>query len=187
VGRLQVTHSKVKNDFAYIAPISIKTALNTSILIFKKTKNLRGIKMVIGGLLAIFIAIWIFRTAIQEKTGNALLWVAGSFVTFLAIQVTMIYFNIMIIEIFDGGVSTTYDNAGGLNARDNSDTAGLQSGTGGTLIGIIFEILPFIVPFFIVAVLRQVVMLKQAFNPKELLSGTKLALMSIKNSFKTAD
>lgn len=143
--------------------------------------------MVIGGLLAIFIAIWIFRTAVQEKTGNTLLWVAGSFVTFLAIQVTMIYFNVMIIEIFDGDVSSTYDSAGGLNARDNSDTAGLQTGTGGTLIGILFELLPFLVPFFIVAVLRQLVMLKQAFNLKELLSGTKSALMGIKDSFKTSD
>jgi len=143
--------------------------------------------MVLGGLIAIFIAIWVFRTAVQEKTGNTLLWVGASFVIFLAAQVSMIYFNIMIIEIFDGDVSSTYDTAGGLNARDNSDTAGLQSGTGGTFIGILFEILPFLVPFFLVAVLRQVVMLKQAFNAKELLSGAKEALMSIKGSFKTTD
>ncbi|MDC9729375.1 MAG: hypothetical protein PSN04_08630 [Methyloprofundus sp.] len=143
--------------------------------------------MVLGGLIAIFIAIWIFRTAVQEKTGNALLWVAGSFVLFLGLQVTMIYFNVMIIEMFDGDVSSTYDNAGGLNARDNSDTAGLQSGTGGTFIGILFELMPFIVPFFVVAVARQMLMLKQGFNPKELLSGTKSALMSIKSSFKTSD
>jgi hypothetical protein len=141
--------------------------------------------MVFGGLLAIFIAIWIFRTAVQEKTGNTLFWVASSFIIFLGIQVAMIYFNAMIIEIFDGDVSTTYDNAGGLNARDNSDTAGLQSGTGGTLIGLTFELLPFIIPFFIVAVLRQVIMLKQTFNPKQLLAGTKSVLISIKDSFKT--
>ncbi len=143
--------------------------------------------MVFGGLIAIFIAIWIFRTAVQEKTGNTLFWVAGSFVIFLALQVTMIYFNAMIIEMFDGDVSYAYDNAGGLNARDNSDTAGLQSGTGGTLIGILFELLPYLVPVFVITVLRQVVMLKQAFNPKELFKGTKSALLSIKDSFKTSD
>ena len=143
--------------------------------------------MVFGGLIAIFIAIWIFRTAIQEKTGNTLFWVAGSFVIFLAMQVTMIYFNVMIIEFFDRDISSTYDNAGGLNARDNSDTAGLQTGTGGTLIGIIFELLPYLVPFFIIAVLRQMLMLKQPFKPKELLNGTKAALLGIRDSFKTSD
>jgi len=143
--------------------------------------------MVIGGLLAIFIAIWVFRTAVQEKTGNTLLWVAGSFITFLGTQVAMIYFNVMIIEFFDGDVSATYDSAGGLNARDNSDTAGLQSGTGGTFIGILFELLPYIVPFVVVAVIRQVLMLKQAFNIKTLFNGTKAVLLGIKDSFKTAD
>jgi hypothetical protein len=142
--------------------------------------------MVIGGLLAILIAIWVYRTALEAKTGNALFWVAGSFIVFLGIQITMIYFNVMIIETFDQDTSSSYDNAGGLNARDNADSAGLQSGPGGTLIGILFEFLPFIVPFFVVAILRQVVMLKQSFAFGTLFGGFKETLVSIKNSFKTS-
>jgi len=143
--------------------------------------------MVFGGLIAIFIAIWVFKTAVQEKTGNTFLWVVASFVVFLAAQVSMIYFNSMIIEMFDGDISATYDSAGGLNARDNSDTAGLQTGTGGTLIGILFELIPYLVPFFLIAVIRQMVMLRQPFKAKELLNGSAAILVGIKNSFKTSD
>lgn len=141
--------------------------------------------MVFGGLIAILIAIWIYRTAVDAKTGNALYWVAGSFFLFLGVQLAMIYFNAFIIESFDGDVSEEYDTAGGLNARDNSDTAGLQSGSGGTFIGIIFELLPYVVPFFAVAVVRQLVMLKQSFSFMGLFDGLKDMFISIKNSFKT--
>ncbi|MCK5829455.1 MAG: hypothetical protein KAH20_04060 [Methylococcales bacterium] len=142
--------------------------------------------MVIGGLLAILIAIWVYRTALEAKTGNALFWVAGSFILFLGVQVAMIYFNILIIETFDQDSYAEYDSAGGLNARDNSDTAGIQSGPGGTFIGIIFEILPFVVPFFVVAIVRQMIMLKQAFAFKGLFDGLKETLVSIKDSFSTS-
>ena len=142
--------------------------------------------MVIGGLIAILIAIWIYRTAIQAKTGNALFWVLGGFVLFMSLQIMMIYLNVMVIETFDRDISADYDNAGGLNARDNSDSGGLHTGTGGTLIGILFEILPFIVPFFAVAVARQMFMLKQAFNFMGLFDGIKEVFISIKNSFKTS-
>jgi hypothetical protein len=139
--------------------------------------------MVFGGLISILIAIWIYKTALQNKTGNAVLWVAASVVIFLVLQVLMIYFNAMIIDSFDTDVSAEYDKAGGLNARDNSDTAGLQSGSGGTFIGIIFEFLPWVVPFFVVALLRQMVMLKQSFSFKGLFDGIPEMFISIKNSF----
>jgi len=142
--------------------------------------------MIIGGLIAILIAVWVYRTAVEAETGHALYWVAGSFVLFLGVQVAMIYFNVMIIETFDQDSTAEYDSAGGLNARDNSDTAGIQSGPGGTFIGILFEFLPFIVPFFVVAIIRQMLMLKQAFSFKGLFDGLKETLVSIKDSFSTS-
>jgi hypothetical protein len=93
----------------------------------------------------------------------------------------------MIIEFFDGDVSTEYDNAGGLNSRDNSDRAGLQTGTGGTFIGIIFEIIPWITPFFVIATARLIFMLKQPFSFKGLFSGIKETFIAIGDSFKTSD
>ncbi len=142
--------------------------------------------MTFGGIIAIFIAIWIYRTAIENKTGNALYWVAGSFVLFLVVQFLMINLNGIIIETFDTDIGSEYDDAGGLNARDNSDSAGLQSGTAGSLIGITFELLTWIAPFFVVAIIRQLYMLKQSFSFLGLFSGLKEMFVSIKNSFKTS-
>ena len=142
--------------------------------------------MVFGGLVDILVAIWVYRTAVEQKTGNALYWAAGSFIVSLAVQLLMIYFNGFVIESFDTDINSEYDSAGGLNARDNSDTAGLQTGSGGTLIGIIFEILPLVAPVIAVAVLRQLVMLKQSFSFLTLFSGVKEMFVSIKNSFKTS-
>lgn len=143
--------------------------------------------MVFGGIISILIAIWIYRTAIQEKTGYALYWVAASVIIFLVVQAVMIYINAAIIETFAGDVNSTYDSAGGLNARDNSDTAGLQTGAGGTFIGILFEILPFIVPFFVIAVLRVKFMLKTNLTVANLFSGLKEMFVSIKQSFKAPE
>jgi len=142
--------------------------------------------MTIGGIIAIFIAIWIYRTAQENKTGNGLYWVVGSFVVFLIIQFIMIKFNMVIIETFDTDINSDYDTAGGLNNRDNADSAGLQSGAGGTAIGIIFELLPWVVPFFVIAIIRQMFMLKQSFSFMGLFDGLKPMFASIKNSFKTS-
>lgn len=142
--------------------------------------------MTFGGIIAIFIAIWIYRTAIEHKTGNALYWVAGSFILFLFVQFLMINFNGLIIESFDSDINSEYDNAGGLKARENSDSAGLQSGTGGSLIGITFELLTWVVPFFVIAIVRQLYMLKQSFSFMGLFGGLKDMFISIKNSFKTS-
>lgn len=143
--------------------------------------------MIFGGLIAILTAIWIYRTAIEGKTGNIFFWVAGSFVVYLTLQVLMIYLNMTIVEIFDGDVSTEYDNAGGLNARDNSDTAGLQSGPGGTIIGIIFELLPFVVPFLAIALIRLKLMLKQPLSVSGLFGGLKEMFIAIGKNFKMAE
>jgi len=143
--------------------------------------------MVFGGIISILIAIWIYRTGIEAKTGNVFYWVAGSAIVFLVAQVAVIYLNAAIIEIFSVDVSKSYDSAGGLNARDNSDTAGLQAGTGGTFIGIIFELLPFFVPFFIIAILRVKFMLKTSITIPNLFSGIKETFLSIGKSFKTPE
>lgn len=142
--------------------------------------------MTFGGIIAILVAIWVYRTALEHKTGNVFYWVAGSFVVFLLAQFLAIQFNGMIIEMFDTDTTAEYDTAGGLKARDNSDTAGLQSGTGGSLIGVIFELLTWILPFFVVAILRQLIMLKQSFSLMGLFDGLKEMFISIKNSFKTS-
>ena len=141
--------------------------------------------MVYSGIIAILIAIWIYRTAIDAKISNKFFWIAGSVIAFMVMKVIMIYFNAAIIEIFDTDIGDVYDNAGGLNSRDNSDTAGLQTGPGGTLIGILFELSPAIFPFLGIAVLRLLVMLRQPFGFMALFGGIKEMFIAIGDSFKT--
>jgi hypothetical protein len=141
--------------------------------------------MVFGGIISILIAVWIYRTAIQLKISNIWYWVAGSAVIFLAVQMGMIFVNAAIIEIFAVDTTSTYDEAGGLNARDNSDAAGLQTGTLGTIVGIIFELLPFVVPFFVIAFLRLKFMTKESLSAANLFSGIKEMFISIGQSFKS--
>ncbi|KAF3978020.1 MAG: hypothetical protein HFP77_04065 [Methylococcales symbiont of Iophon sp. n. MRB-2018] len=168
--------------------------------------------MIFGGLIAILTAIWIYRTAREEKIGNSFYWVTGSFVVYLTVQILMINFNSMIVETFDTDVSIECDAVDGLNARDNSDTsgiqlrqrecvdawkdnneddnsdtAGIQSGTGGTFIGIIFELLPLVVPFFAVAFIRLRLMLKQPLSMATLFSGIKEMFIAIGQSFKSVE
>lgn len=140
--------------------------------------------MVYGGIISILIAIWIYRTAIQLKMANVWYWVAASAAIFLTVQLGMIFVNATIIEIFAVDTTSTYDDAGGLNARDNADAAGLQTGAVGTVIGIIFELLPFIVPFLIIAYLRLKFMTKESFSAANLFSGIKEMFISIGQSFK---
>ena len=143
--------------------------------------------MVYSGIIAILIAIWIYRTAIDAKISNKFYWVVGSVIVFMTLKVIMIYFNATIIEVFDTDIGDVYDNAGGLNSRDNSDAAGLQTGPGGTLIGILFELSPAIFPFLGIAVLRLLVMLKQPFGFMALFGGIKEMFTAIGDSFKTGE
>ena len=48
-----------------------------------------------GGVLAILIAIWVFRTTTQAKTGNVLLWTAGAAVLFFFVKI--LFYNIKIV------------------------------------------------------------------------------------------
>ncbi len=143
--------------------------------------------MTFGGIVAILIAIWIYRTALEAKTGNAIYWVIASFVTYLVLQILMIKFNATIIDIFDGTASFEYDTTGALNSPDNSNTAGIQSGTGGTFMGIIFELIAWVLPFLAIAVIRLKLMLKQPFSVGGLFGGITEMFTAIGNSFITKE
>lgn len=141
--------------------------------------------MTFGGIIAIFTAIWIYRTALEKKTGNAFYWVAGSFVVYLILQVLMIYFNGMLIDFFEGDVIVEYDPAVGTNVRHSTDNSGLQSGTIGSFIGVILELIVWLVPFLAIAVIRLKLMLKQPFSFGALFGGIKEMFTAIGKSFSS--
>lgn len=138
----------------------------------------------IGGVLIILVAIWIFGTATQAKTGKVIYWTAGAAILFLVVQYLFIQLNIVIIDGYGSDVGADYDRD--LTDIGNRVTSGggIQEGFFGTILGVLFEILPPFMGWLSVAFVRTKYMLKQDLNLKNLVSGISDMFVSIKNSFK---
>ena len=138
----------------------------------------------IGGILIILVAIWVFGTATKAKTGNVIYWTAGAATLFLVMQYLFIQLNIIIIDGYGSNVGGEYDrDLTDIGARVTS-SGGLQEGFFGTILGVLFEIMPPFMGWLSVAFVRTKFMLKQDLNLKNLVSGILDMFVSIKNSFK---
>ena len=137
-----------------------------------------------GGVLAVLIAIWIFKTAAKAKTGNILLWTAGAAILFFVVQILFYNINIFIIDGLGSDVGGEYDRDL-TDIGDRKDGGGIQDGFFGSVLGIIFELLPLFMAWATVAFIRTKYMLKEDLNVKNLTSGITDMFISIKNSFKT--
>lgn len=135
----------------------------------------------IGGVVMILTAIWVYQSLIRAKVGNTLLWVAGCAAVFLAIQVLFYNLNIMIVDGMEGA------DVGGEYDRDYTSVGDkkTQEGKGGFIMPVIFELLPPTAGVLAVAFIRTRFILKEALTPANLFSGIKEMFVSIKNSFKT--
>ncbi len=137
-----------------------------------------------GGVLAILIAIWVFRTAQKAKTGNTILWTAGAALLFFVVQILFYNLNILIIDGFSADVGGDYDrDLTDIGARKNS--GGIQEGFFGSVFGVLFELLPLFMAWLSVAFIRTKYMLKEGLNVQNLTSGITDVFIGIKNSFKT--
>ena len=137
-----------------------------------------------GGVLTILIAIWVYRTAIQSKTSNALFWTAGAAVLFIVVQVLFYNVNIFIIDGLSADVGGEYDRDLA-DVGDRKDGGGLQDGFFGSVLGILFELFPLLMGWFSVAFVRTKYILEQDINITNLTSGISDVFIGIKNSFKT--
>ncbi|NOR80685.1 MAG: hypothetical protein GQ529_07620 [Methyloprofundus sp.] len=137
-----------------------------------------------GGVLTILVAIWVYRTAVQAKTGKILLWTAGAAILFITVQVLFYNVNIFIIDGLGSDVGGEYDRDL-TDVGDRKDGGGIQDGFFGSVLGIIFEILPLFMAWLAVAFVRTKYMLKEELNVKNLVSGITDVFTGIKNSFKT--
>lgn len=136
----------------------------------------------IGGVIMILTAIWVYQTLIKAKKGNVLLWVAGCAIVFLVIQILFYNVNIMIIDGLDG------KDVGGEYDRDLASVGDrkTQEGAGGWFMPVFFELLPPFAGVMAVALIRTQFILKEALTPANLFSGIKELFSSIVNSFKTS-
>lgn len=140
-----------------------------------------------GGILTILIAIWIYRTVVHAKIGNMLTWTAGAVVLFIFVQLLFYNINIFIIDVFSNDVGGEYDrDLTDIGARVTSSGGSIQEGFFGSIIGILFEIMPLFMGWLSVACIRTKYMLKQELKISNLVSGITDVFVAIKNSFKTA-
>ncbi len=137
----------------------------------------------IGGIFMIFVAIWIYQSAIRAKVNNMFYWVAGSAAVFFVVQFLLVEFDITLLESLrssEGG-----ENYEALNGADRKNEGDFQ-GFGGVLESLFFELFPQIAGFVAIAVLRNRFMLKEPLNITNLFSGIKEMFSSIANSFKAS-
>lgn len=135
----------------------------------------------IGGVVMILAAIWVYQTLIKTKTSNLLWWVAGCAALFFAVEFLTELFCIEIIDALGGkDIGGEYDPSL-TDARDRKT----QEGPGGLFMPFLCEILPSVFGVLAVALVRTQFILKQALTPANLFSGIKELFVSIKDSFKT--
>lgn len=140
----------------------------------------------IGGIIMIMVALWIYQSAMKAKVNNVLMWVAICSVAFFVVQLLLVQLNVYILESIRGGGADTGYERDLLSIGDRKNEGGFQ-GVSGALLSIFFELMPPIAGFLAVAVIRNKLVLKEEFNLGNLFSGIKEMFQGIKESFKTTE
>lgn len=138
----------------------------------------------IGGIVMILVAVWVYQSASRAKVENILFWVVLCSVIFLAIQFTAVYFNVYLLETLKGGGFESGYERDLSSIGDRKTKGGIFQGFTGSLLSIIFELMPPLLGVLAVALVRTKLMLKEALTVSNLFSGMKELFVSIKNSFK---
>lgn len=136
----------------------------------------------IGGVIMILTAVWVYQTLIKVKKENLLYWVLGCAALFFATEFLIELFCIEIIDALKGkDIGGEYDPS--LAAVGDRKT---QEGAGGVFMPVVCELLPSILGVTAVAVVRVMFITKEALTPANLFSGIKEMFISIIDSFKTS-
>jgi hypothetical protein len=137
----------------------------------------------IGGILMVLVAIWIYQTMMSAKKSNVLMWVAICAGAFFAVEFVAQIFCIEIIDALGG------KDIGGSYDRDLTSVGDrrTQENAGGFFVNSMCELFPSIAGLLVVAVVRTLVILREALTPANLFSGIKEMFISIKRSFKTPE
>lgn len=138
----------------------------------------------IGGIVMILVAVWVYQSAARAKVEKALFWVVLCSVVYLAVQFTAVYFNVYLLETFKGGGLEGGYERDLASVGDRKTKGGIFQGFTGTLLSIVFELTPPLLGVLAVAFIRTKFMLKEALTVSNLFSGMKELFVSIKNSFK---
>ena len=138
----------------------------------------------ISGMIMVFVAIWIYQSAMKAKVDNVIMWVAGGAVLFFALVFLLQYININILESFrasEGG--SAYEAINGADRKNQGDFTGFT----GVLKSLYEELSPSIISFVIIAFLRLKFITKESFSVANLFGGLKEMFQNIKQSFKAPE
>lgn len=139
----------------------------------------------IGGIVMIFVALWMYQSAMKAKMNNVMMWVAIGAVAFFVVQLLFIDVNLYIMEAVRGSEGGADYERDLTTIGDRKNEGGFQ-GFGGVLLSVYLELMPSIVGFLAAALIRVKFITKEAITPANLFSGLKEMFLSIKQSFKTS-
>ena len=138
----------------------------------------------ISGMVMVFVAIWIYQSAMKAKSDNVMIWVAGGAALFFTLVFLLQYININILESLrasEGGAS--YEAIQGADRKNEGDFTGFS----GILKSLYEELSPSIISFVVIAFLRLKLITKESLSAANLFSGLKEMFGNIKQSFKTPE
>jgi len=138
----------------------------------------------ISGMIMIFIAIWLYQSAMKAKIDNAIIWVGGGAVLFFFLVFLFQYININILESFrasEGG--SAYEAINGADRKNQGDFTGFA----GILKSLYEEFSPSLFSFAIIAFLRLKFITKESLSAANLFSGLIEMFQKIKHSFKSPE
>jgi hypothetical protein len=139
----------------------------------------------IGGIVMIFVALWIYQSAMRAKTSNVIMWVAIGTVAFFVVQLGFIDVNLYIMEAIKGSEGGSDYERDLTTIGDRKNEGGFQ-GFGGILLSVYMELMPQIVGFLAAALIRIKFVTKEPLSINNLFSGLKEMFLSIKESFKAS-
>jgi len=139
----------------------------------------------IGGIIMIFVALWIYQSAMRAKTSNVMMWVAIGAVAFFVVQLLFIDINLYILEAVRGGEGGGDYERDLTTIGDRKNEGGFQ-GFGGVLLSLYLELMPSIVGFLAAALIRVKFITKEPIAVSNLFGDLKEMFQSIKHSFKAS-
>lgn len=139
----------------------------------------------IGGIVMILVALWIYQSAMKAKVENVIMWVAIGAVAFFVVQLGFIDINLYILEAVRGSEGGGDYERDLISVGDRKNEGGFQ-GFGGVMLSMYLELMPQIVGFLAAALIRVKFITKEAISVGSLFGGIKEMFLSIKESFKTA-
>nr|WP_256969561.1 hypothetical protein [Crenothrix polyspora] len=134
----------------------------------------------------IFSILWVYQSAVRGKVSNPIIWVIGCAAVFFASQTLLVWGSVDILETMRGGEADANYERDLSSIGDRKNMGGFQ-GAKGTFISVFMELMPPLVGFLVIAIIRSKFMLREPLSMGNLFGGLKEMFQSIKQSFKVPE